>query len=108
MQAATLEDLLLDGSDKHKRGPSRLSAGRMVTVGGYAAMSKPETPTPLPMVMTQFHLGIFPNGPAFVSADIEVPGLGKVSIKDCVSQATIDAIKQEVIFACKQKMGQKP
>jgi len=42
-----------------------------------------------------------------ISADIVVPGLGQVSIKDCLSQETIDKVCAEVLFALKQKMGVK-
>lgn len=39
------------------------------------------------------------------TADINVPGLGAVEIKNCVSQETIDAIEKEVIIALRQKLG---
>ena len=42
-----------------------------------------------------------------ISADIVVPGLGEVSIKDCLSQETIDKVCTEVLFALNQKMGVK-
>lgn len=57
------------------------------------------------LTMESFHIGISP-GRYYISADINVPGLGKVTIKDCVSRTTIEAIEKEVVFACRQKMGQ--
>ena len=38
------------------------------------------------------------------NADIDVPGLGEVTIKDCLSQETIDKVCEEVLFALEQKM----
>ena len=39
-------------------------------------------------------------------ADIIVPGLGQVSIKDCLTEETVNRIKNESINALKIKLGQ--
>jgi len=57
--------------------------------------------------MVNFHIGIHYDGSAYISADIEVPGLGKVVIKDCVSKKTISMIEKEVLFALDQKLGRQ-
>lgn len=69
-------------------------------------MTNPLT-TPPTMTMVQFHLGIL-SGQKHISADIEVAGLGKVTIRDCISFETINKISEEVLFALRQKMGQQP
>jgi hypothetical protein len=43
----------------------------------------------------------------YSTATIEVPGLGEVTIKDCVSKETYDSLCKEVIFALRAKMGIK-
>ena len=42
-----------------------------------------------------------------ISSVIEVPGLGDVSITDCLSEDTLEKMKAEIIFALQQKMGIK-
>lgn len=39
-------------------------------------------------------------------ADIIVPGLGKVTIKDCLSEETVKRIREESINSLRIKLGQ--
>ena len=42
--------------------------------------------------------------PYYVSAVVEVPGLGEIEMKDIVSQATVDALFSEVALAAEMKI----
>lgn len=56
------------------------------------------------MKIISIHL--YPNI-KYSSASIEVPGLGEINIKECISQETYDKISKEVIFVLRNKMGLK-
>ena len=55
--------------------------------------------------MREFHISIHNDMPPYISADIEVHGLGKVNIRDCLSVDTVKQISEEVCFVLRQKMG---
>lgn len=42
-----------------------------------------------------------------VTAEIVVPGLGRVGIDNCLSNETIEILEKEVMFALEQKMQGK-
>ena len=59
------------------------------------------------MKVLSIHLAEQSSGIPWVNAIIDVPGLGEIKIKDCVSKETYDSLCKEVIFALRNKMGLK-
>ena len=57
------------------------------------------------MKVTQVHVGYRDEGRRFISATIDVPGLGEVEIRDCLSTETTDRLAVEVAAALRAKMG---
>jgi len=59
------------------------------------------------MKVESIHIAFDEKGIAkYVTSDISVPGLGKVEIKNCVSQETADRLAVEIIAVLRSKMGQ--